>query len=76
MRVEKAKSSGLTQELAKEREKSAMAATAFSGTEEREAMERKMKASSSALKECQGSLQVVHAKYVKSEKERRADTGI
>ena len=71
LRVEKAKTSGLTQELAKEREKSAMAATAFSGTEEREAMERKMEASSSALKECQDSLQVVHAKYVKSEKERR-----
>ncbi|UPQ98897.1 hypothetical protein HOP50_03g22030 [Chloropicon primus] len=71
LKVERAKSKGLVQELVNEKERSAKATKAFSGDEERESMERQVEAATTSLKECQNSLQVVHAKFVNSEKEKR-----
>ena len=71
LKIERAKSNGLMEELMREKERSAKAATTFSGNDEREAMERKIEASTASLKECQDALQIIQAKYITSEKERR-----
>ncbi|WZN60772.1 hypothetical protein HKI87_03g23060 [Chloropicon roscoffensis] len=71
LKIERAKSKGLMQELVKEKQRSARAAAAFSVGDEREAMERKVEVAAESLKECQDSLQLIHAKYVNSEKEKR-----